>query len=1287
MDNLPCLTRPVRLALVLAAVLSSGACSESLQQALQPDQTQNFGEQFFNIMCQRVAYTSSRTGHQASLAANKKDPSVPVRPLDVSGQEYRLACRYGPQHLPAHARARDPKVWTLVDGRNKGDTGPSNRKLLVDALNNMFLGSSKVSPTQEAKLLSDVQDYLVKILPLTDNDLFPNVVRKGASFIKTKVEQNTVLHDSLARLDTRLGYRPRQTALGVPRELLAYKDLHNLLNTVLAFAGVKGEGHASLMALVDALGFELRSMRRVDDPKRKDPVHQATRDRTLRLTLDLLLSQHQDFKSKNGALLLARRDWRGVVNVLASAGGVLPSPFQDKNKDKQADIDSLGRFITVGGKVPPAPFHHDKTVQDTAARRDSLGRALTSAGKPVYDYVDLDATLLAALARDAVDILDYKKDIAFGVLLGLPPMLGQRKTMTMPGRNESMTYKGYDANKSPLLELVHALTQTMRDPNIDATLDAAVQLMKKHAPEAARLVDAVLDARERGKAHPEAAMDPRTTLWDDAVPLVAEMVNTKGLVEDLMKALGSPGTKNLGQMISNYMLYRDVHVLDKNNKKVVAAGGGMPGFKSKVIRTIPDGTSGHAGDNRSIQQRLTHIIHNTTDMKMCNKKGGAVKVLGITVLGPFKECELFKVDDGALLYTQSIARLRDSKGNLTNTPKGHLKLNLPSNIKAILDGVEKNLGIVIKQDAILEFLSGITGMTTHPTTEALNRLMFMSSYPKALSDLQDPPKDIDGHLITSYHQGSLVSWEVKHPGFSCSATDPCTFFDAFRPIVQAFADHNKERLFLDLLGVFHHHWASKKNNLFQFTNPKGKDYATGSALVNWEVFLAEVLAQTDLMAGLQAASPKLVKLKLSSGASAIQALNKTLAYVTDPTASPVLAYRDGKKSVLKSDGKTTVTCGKNSIHCVTPFYLFADAFAAKRAAMRSCAFDCPACGDGICSVGEGVKSCPKDCTLSCGDNKCAASENARSCPRDCLGKCGDGLCNRSANAAGKVVQENYSSCHWDCPLACSDGKCSAAERNQKTASDSWDRSVSDLADVFLETLGKGTTTRFKNKKLPAVAEVVVGFLRKRLAVHRAKKDLVNWLSVELPDELVSKLKSPVIPGAVDFLRLVEGDSKVRKSIYDLASFLIDEVNQNPAFRSSLTGIADVAQLLLDDLNLVPLARVMGDALARKAGLIDAALRFLQPSIKVDTKKTLSTILANAWSESDTRPGESPISTIFTLATEVHRKHPGAGTDFVGQDFAQTFLETRDFLANGETGLEKFFEIVKSRCGGYPCQSK
>ena len=238
--------------------------------------------------------------------------------------------------------------------------------------------------------------------------------------------------------------------------------------------------------------------------------------------------------------------------------------------------------------------------------------------------------------------------------------------------------------------------------------------------------------------------------------------------------------------------------------------------------------------------------------------------------------------------------------------------------------------------------------------------------------------------------------------------------------------------------------------------------------------------------------------------------------------------------------------------------------------MRSCAFDCGVCGDGICSVKENNATCKKDCPASCGDKKCAAgTETARNCPRDCPGVCGDGLCNRSVNAAGKLAQENYSTCSWDCPLGCSDGTCSAKERQQKTAADAWDRSVSDLSDIFLETTGKGSAKTFKNKKLPAVAEIMVGFLRGRLTAHTASKDLVSWLSVELPDALIGKLQSPVVPRAVDFLYLVEGQEKVRKAIYDLASYLIDEVNQNPAFRASLTGMADLAQLLLDDLQAFP----------------------------------------------------------------------------------------------------------------------
>jgi hypothetical protein len=180
----------------------------------------------------------------------------------------------------------------------------------------------------------------------------------------------------------------------------------------------------------------------------------------------------------------------------------------------------------------------------------------------------------------------------------------------------------------------------------------------------------------------------------------------------------------------------------------------------------------------------------------------------------------------------------------------------------------------------------------------------------------------------------------------------------------------------------------------------------------------------------------------------------------------------------------------------------------------------------------------------------------------------------------------------------------------------------------------------------------------------------------------------------------------------------------------------MVQLLLDDDDLLPLARAVGEAASPKNGLIEAALRFLRPALDADSigvacdtsaecpaehgcvplsiktavpdrsctvdkdcgvggacsggqcfkarscsKRTLTRILRNAYQEQT--PGKSPVQTLLDLATELHRLHPGEGTAYSGADFAEAFRQARDFLANQETGLEKFFEIVKSRCGG-PC---
>ena len=94
--------------LLLASVFLSGSGCVPRFDAKDPSPSaSSFGEKFFTIACQRVAYT-------ASLNAAKGGPDIPV---DVAGQRYGRACRHGAQFLPEDTRVHAPKVATLFQFR------------------------------------------------------------------------------------------------------------------------------------------------------------------------------------------------------------------------------------------------------------------------------------------------------------------------------------------------------------------------------------------------------------------------------------------------------------------------------------------------------------------------------------------------------------------------------------------------------------------------------------------------------------------------------------------------------------------------------------------------------------------------------------------------------------------------------------------------------------------------------------------------------------------------------------------------------------------------------------------------------------------------------------------------------------------------------------------------------------------------------------------------------------------------------------------------------------------
>jgi hypothetical protein len=231
-------------------------------------------------------------------------------------------------------------------------------------------------------------------------------------------------------------------------------------------------------------------------------------------------------------------------------------------------------------------------------------------------------------------------------------------------------------------------------------------------------------------------------------------------------------------------------------------------------------------------------------------------------------------------------------------------------------------------------------------------------------------------------------------------------------------------------------------------------------------------------------------------------------------------------------------------------------------------------------------------------------------------------------------------------------------------------------DLFLEVQESSGQHRFKNRHLVPAARALLGLLRERIVAHRSAGDLDRWLGEELPLTIEQKLGGPVVARAVDLLKVVEQDERSSRAINGLLSHLIDEIQDSPSFRASLTGIADLVQLLLDDIDLVPLLRALGEAIAPEHGLVRATLRFLKPALARDTDQCLSKILRNAYQEQS--PGRSPVQTLLDLTTELHRVRPGAGTPYEARDFQEALRQTREFLSDQRTGLQKFFEIVKNR---------
>ena len=767
-----------RIAIAIAVI---AGCQPPLDTARTVDPYASFGDVIYREGCQRVAYTGQLDQQQAGTIAR----------IDVSGSLGRAVCVAG-EPPPADAPA---KLTAIVGQR------------------------SQVTQTVDAILpqpfLATLERFLERILPLYDDGTVERAVT-GLGDLLGIMGDDHELSPALARLGLRHGYRPASLGPGLMHALVEYPDLDGFVGSFLGLIGPGGAGEAEWHELLAAGAVTLGTAEPVADP--------TATDRTLKLALDLMFSAHPDLVAGAPRPAVAR-DARGLAIAATDETGALLAPFVDVDHDGLADADGDGRFVDAQGQVlaVPTPFAQPG-VADTAPR-DALGRALTApdATTTLYRYLDLDGTLLVGAAREAPTLLDPAKDTALGLAWGASGLLGPRAPRTRSyvdaagNVTGTLSYHGFDTTQSAALDLLHAFVQLLGGPRPDQTLQAAATLLASFESPTSRAVGAMLDTSDRAKQHPEAQVVATSTVHDDLMPLVARTLRVPGLAQDLITALEDPHVRGLAPMIARLM--SATNQLDFDHAGPTDLHG-QPAFDltsgldtvAPVDRAMPD-----ADYNRSLMQRISHLIHDSNGVPFCNKEG-AVGVLGPATT--YARCKLFDIEDLALFYALNMASdtVRMDKARFATTyAKASFREQITDSFTRTVFAPDTPTG-----DAAIEGMVKITGFTRFPSPRALDRALFlrptddgMSSFLKGATE---PIRCKDADLFIDVHDRSIFAWELaladNPSGFAGD-----TFFDAVRPLVDAFAKHdecvefdasntctrsqNAVKIFVDLLAMLH----------------------------------------------------------------------------------------------------------------------------------------------------------------------------------------------------------------------------------------------------------------------------------------------------------------------------------------------------------------------------------------------------------------------------------------------------------------------------------------------------
>ena len=1296
--------RSLRLGLAFS-VAAALACTDIDTTRNTPPRG-TIGEETYGAFCDRVASLAfpgdlsgdsyrnvchKVNGQWATDVDQTKLPPITDGAVDANGNPVSVAAQ---QQARAYALAR---VGALV--RRRDDLVAAIDATIPDVLvpvkdtgnpdHTQSCGVPNETPDQ-ISLGKAFADMLGRFGPLYDDGTMPRSTESLASLMAA-IQADPDAQAAFARLASRVGYRPVSTILGAARPSMSYDDLRNLANATLALLSpdatpydlnsphdvlgaripVPGPANAQLNQVVATLQQELRTAT-VDPPlatlsATQDAITGRTllsRPRSNLEALRVVMMAEDPAFGAGASRYIVRRDSRGFASV-PYVSGKLPAPFVDNDSDGLPDVDALGQFVSSSGTAPPAPFFAvDAPTQ--ASAYDTFDRSL-AAGQLLYGYIDTSHTFTASMLTDLRPLvnpdLTQNHESLMYMLGGAYDMLGSRdggpSSQKVYG-DVTIRYDAFHPENSPLVDLVYAVGQVLGDSTTDDTLALSKSLMQNHQADLARLVGAGLAFKDVANKHAEATLPAKSTFWDEILDVLVQIEQEPGLLEDVLRSTESSQSNLLGGVFANFMQFKDHMTYDRQNLNGPVFDvdtNNTQEMSQQVDRTKPD-----QGWNRSAFQKFIQLVHDTDGVTACNKEGAVLHGKGIPLLGsadmcsgfpylcslganPFHECEVFKIDNLAKFYVDSIV----GKASLYLRPD-YLRNGVAGIGAATVDMMQQSSGIT-------GFWDGTTSHSLRPMPQFLSRQVYFDidhDSPNSgdknyttnhfLNDLMGDhtvgtvlcPEDLipdpvpsapdaspDGYVHGLRTCGAGLSVDEKDPD-ALFVLENFGAFAAFAPMIQAFANHGREDLYLQLLETVYRHWADAQDDKTS-CDPKGTaktnpEYCTQDGLVTYEPLLAEALTG-DLFPALAALTtdadltyvPHCTHADASGACmtstplGGVSVMANALRALVDPKLAQTASLKDrhGSVKATRNDGTTNPQ--------VTPIYLLTAALDAIDAAL--------------------------------------APDAAR-------------------------LQ-------------------------------SWRLGRSQLVDQFLGVTGKGASSAFADAAIPTITPTLIDMLRSQMSANCTTSYVppytrCAWARDDLTKKISDSIQGPFFSTTMDLLEAIRTDDGARSALEALLQYLVDAASQNDALASLLATADDLLQVMGDDANLVPIYHALAPSLTPttrdanghilSASLVDAQLtllscvagRFLSGtteicSDEVDPNQILPQILTRLvtpMTDGNGQETQTPLEVILDVIADVNRSDPSQTSKLQPADYGAIAGQVNDFLTNKQFGLEQFYEIVR-----------